>query len=82
MNLLTRRVLPCYGDLPTKEHTVTRTEAIYHSIRSRALAAAQAEAALTPGREDEADRCAREHAEARVLAEAAAAIAGITVQAV
>ena len=59
---------------------MTRTEAIYHSIRSRALAAAQVEAALTPGREDEADRCAREHAEARVLAEAAAAVAGITVR--
>ena len=60
---------------------MTRTEARYHAIRSRALAAAQAEAAFT-GREAEADRCAREHAEARVLAEAAAAVAGITVQTV
>ena len=61
---------------------MTTAEALYQSIRARALAAAQAEAALTPGREAEADRCAREHAEARVLAEAAAAVAGVTVRTV
>ena len=53
-------------------HTETR----FQAIRARALAGAQAEAALA-GRTDEADRCAHERAEAAVLAAAAAAVAGL-----
>ena len=50
-------------------------EARYHALRSRALAAASVEAGLR-GRGVEADRCANEHAEARLLADALNAVAG------
>lgn len=50
-------------------------EARYRAIKARALAAASVEAGLV-GRVEEADRCAIEHSEERVLAEALNAIAG------
>jgi hypothetical protein len=50
-------------------------EARYRAIKARALAAASVEAGLA-GRVGEADRCAVEHAEERVLAEAMNAMAG------
>lgn len=57
----------------------TTTEARYHAIRARALAAASVEAGLND-RPDEADRCYAEHTEAAVLASAAAAVSGTTVR--
>ena len=51
------------------------TEARYHAIKSRALATASVEAGLR-GRTAEADRCAVEHAEARLLADTLNAVAG------
>lgn len=50
-------------------------EARYRAIKARALAAASVEAGLS-GRIEEADRCAVEHAEERLLAEALNAIGG------
>ena len=52
------------------------TESRFQAVRARALAGAQVEAAFT-GRVHEADRCARERAEAAVIAAAVAAIAGL-----